>query len=83
MTQINRTANPPVYSNTINGILLEVYKDEGLSFIGYANGERSIAASREDVAVRALVKKHVNGLPAGTLVNLNEYKAKRQGIQGA
>src|SRR5216683_2873817 len=38
------------------------------AYVGYLDGVRSVAASSADIAMRALIKKHIVGLPEARVV---------------
>ena len=50
------------------------------AFIGYCDGELSVSGDRADVVSRGLLRKHVNGLPQGSLVALATARAKRRAL---
>lgn len=38
------------------------------AYVGYVDGQRSVAATRADIAARALIKKHIVGLAEAQIV---------------
>ena len=49
------------------------------SYKGYCDGQLSLTAARADIAARALLRKHVCGLPQGELVDLPAERLRRRG----
>lgn len=63
------------------GHLYEVYAGNGedsFGYIGYQDGERSVAATRPDVCLRALSQKHQVGLPeTGEVIDFTAERIRR------
>lgn len=49
----------------------------GETYIGYCNDFKSVTAGRPDICVRALVRKHIVGLPRGEVVSFAQLIAKK------
>jgi len=65
-----------------NGDVFEIYQDTGgMGFVGYHNGERSVAATRADLAMRGLAQKHLPVVaPAEKIVDFAAEVKRRFGI---
>lgn len=63
---------PRLFSETHNGHLLEVFQDRGPDqhgYIGTCDGVPSVIATRPDLVLTGLKRKHIDGLPEGELVD--------------
>lgn len=77
----NDPRGKPVFNVQVKGHVLEVFEapeSEGYGFVGYCDGERSVAATRGDIALRGLQKKHIDGLPETEVVDLDTVRLARR-----
>lgn len=71
-----------IHSFAQGGHFYEVFHGDtdeaGYGYVGYCDGERSISATRGDVAINALVKKHeVKQLRSAQIIDFTAERIKR------
>lgn len=78
MTDITPVKGQCVFSRQVGPRLLEVYEDEALGYVGYANGEREVSAARPDLVITGLSKKFGDDIPTGDVVSLDAFRQNSQ-----
>jgi hypothetical protein len=66
--------NRPLIHFTRGKSRFKIYK-EGRLYVGYVNGVRSVTGRRKELAMRTLLKKHIEGKPSADVIDLRAARS--------